>query len=285
MNLNELKTLLAAKTGSDPKAAGNGFTCRCPAHEDQNASLSIGTGRDGLLLKCHAGCTFEAIAAALGVKTTELFFKNESRMQNGKFNIVETYRYRDAEGRMLFEVCRLEPKDFRQRKPDPEKPGKWHWNLKGVDPVPYRLPELIAAAKAGEIVFVVEGEKDVAALVKNGFAATCNAGGAGKWRAEFAQYFEGAKAACIIADNDDPGRKHSAEVATSLKGKVPSVKVFELPDTTGKTVKDAHDFFAAGGNADKLREISEAAKEFEPLADIATPDNAAESVEGVTLSG
>ena len=34
----------------------------------------------------------------------------------------------------------------------------------------------------------------------------------------------------------------------------------------GRTVKDAHDFFEAGGTADQLREIAEAATEFEPLA-------------------
>jgi len=48
MNLTELKNLLAAKTRSEPKRSGEGFVCRCPAHEDQTASLSIGTGRTGL---------------------------------------------------------------------------------------------------------------------------------------------------------------------------------------------------------------------------------------------
>lgn len=108
--------------------------------------------------------------------------------------------------------------------------------------------------------------------MQNGFAATCNAGGAGKWKADFAKYFTGAKAVCIIADKDAPGRKHAAAIAASLKNSVQSIKVFELPDTTGKTVKDAHDFFAAGGTAEELRQRVESAKEFERLA------NAAEGV-------
>lgn len=255
--------------GSEPKPAGEGFICRCPAHEDQTASLSIGTGRDGLLLKCHAGCTFDAIAAALGVKPAELFFKNGDPEKDGKFNIVATYPYHDAEGRLRFEVCRYDPKGFRQRRPDPTTPGKWIWNLKGVELVPYRLPELITAVKAGETMFVAEGEKDVAALVKNGFAATCNAAGAGKWQDAFAGYFDGAKAVRIIADKDAPGRKHAVAVAASIKGRVQSVKVIELPDVAGRPVKDAHDFFAAGGTADQLRELAEAATEFEPLANAA----------------
>jgi P4 family phage/plasmid primase-like protien len=77
---------------------------------------------------------------------------------------------------------------------------------------------------------------------------------------------------CIIADKDEPGRKHAVAVAANVKGKVQSVKVIELPDVAGRMVKDAHDFFEAGGTADQLREIAEAAKEFTPLA------NAAEKV-------
>lgn len=45
---------------------GNGIA-RCPAHEDRNPSLSLSDGDNGwLLLKCHAGCDFRAITAALG---------------------------------------------------------------------------------------------------------------------------------------------------------------------------------------------------------------------------
>jgi DNA primase len=261
MNLAELKNLLAIKTDSQPKSAGKGFICRCPAHDDTTASLSIGAGRDGLLLNCHAGCTFEAITAALGVKPAQLFYTNRT-VKNGKFNIVETYSYHDAEGKLRFEVCRLDPKNFRQRRPDPAVPGKWLWNLKDVELVPYRLPGLITAVKAGETVFIAEGEKDVAALVAKGFTATCNAAGAGKWRDDFAKWFDGAKAVCIIADKDAPGRKHAVAVAANVSGKAQSVKIIELPDVAGRTVKDAHDFFEAGGTADQLHELAETATQF-----------------------
>lgn len=43
-----------------------GMAC-CPAHEDRSPSLSLTDGDDGrLLLKCHAGCDFRAVEAALG---------------------------------------------------------------------------------------------------------------------------------------------------------------------------------------------------------------------------
>ena len=271
MNLSELNHLLAARTGFEPKPSGKGFICLCPAHEDKSPSLSLSEGRKGVLLKCHAGCTLVAITAALGVKPADLFNGNGRNEQHAgsvtsKMNIVAAYPYPDAEGRLRFEVCRLDPKNFRQRRPDPAAPDKWIWNLKGVDPVPYRLPELITAVKAGETVFIAEGEKDVASLVSHKFAATCNAGGAGKWQDGFAKWFDQAKAVVVIADKDAPGRKHAAAVAANLRGKAQSVKLIELPDVAGRTVKDAHDFFEAGGTADQLRELAAAAPEFEPCA-------------------
>src|SRR5208282_1963131 len=39
-----------------------------------------------------------------------------------------------------------------------------------------------------------------------------------------------------------------------------------LPDTNGKAVKDAADFFAAGGTSDELRALVDAAPEFVPAS-------------------
>ena len=48
--------------------SGDGWTARCPAHDDQHNSLSI-HHRDGRwLLKCHAGCGWQAIIDALGIR-------------------------------------------------------------------------------------------------------------------------------------------------------------------------------------------------------------------------
>src|SRR5690349_2910652 len=46
---------------------------RCPAHEDQTASLKVDVGRDGrILVHCHAGCTYEAVLAAARVESADL---------------------------------------------------------------------------------------------------------------------------------------------------------------------------------------------------------------------
>ena len=51
------------------KRAGSGYMARCPAHDDRNPSLSVKLGESGrVLLKCHAGCDYAAIAAALDLE-------------------------------------------------------------------------------------------------------------------------------------------------------------------------------------------------------------------------
>lgn len=48
---------------------GNKFSAQCPAHDDRSPSLSVTELDDGrVLAHCHAGCTWEAVCAALGVE-------------------------------------------------------------------------------------------------------------------------------------------------------------------------------------------------------------------------
>jgi hypothetical protein len=92
--------------------------------------------------------------------------------------IVETYDYQDESGRLLYQVVRYQPKDFRQRQPA-SKSG-WTWNLQGVRRVLYRLQELLRAAP-DDWIFIVEGEKDADRLCDEGLVAMTCAMGAGKW--------------------------------------------------------------------------------------------------------
>jgi hypothetical protein len=55
------------------KRSGSGWIALCPAHPDRNPSLSIREHDGKILLHCFAGCTIEAICAALGMKMCELF--------------------------------------------------------------------------------------------------------------------------------------------------------------------------------------------------------------------
>ena len=243
------------------RPTGNGWQARCPAHEDHNASLSISEGLGGrTLLKCHANCTFDQIVSAAGLSKSDLM---PPIPEKAKKRIVKTYDYVSETGKLVFQVCRYEPKDFRQRRQDPVKAGAWTWNIKGVKRVLYRLPALLKAKEEGEAIFVVEGEKDAEALESIGLTATCNSGGAGKWDPHYTETLAGADIV-ILPDKDPAGRKHAAMVQKKLAGRAASVKVVELPDCNGKHVKDAADWIGHGGTASELAGLVERAGEWTP---------------------
>lgn len=234
------------------------WQARCPAHDDNRASLSVACEADGtILLMCHAGCETPDVVKAAGLKMSDLFPANNNG--NGQRRIVDTYDYLNADRSQLFQVVRFEPKDFRQRKP--KLGGGWEWNVKGCEVVPYRLPELLAADMA-QSAYVVEGEKDADRLAALGLVATCNAGGAGKWRPEHAQFLAG-RAVVVLPDYDDAGRKHGQRVAKSLLGKCSSVKIVELPGLPKKG--DVSDWLDAGGTVEQLQDLVDAAEECETL--------------------
>jgi hypothetical protein len=175
----------------------------------------------------------------------------KSTMASSKRTIAATYDYRDANGKFLFQVVRWVPKGFQQRRPDGR--GDWIWNRGGIDPVPYRLPELLAAEPA-EVVFLPEGEADVENLGRLGLLATTNPGGAGKWRQEYSEYLRG-RSVAILPDNDKPGHDHAEMIAKSLVGVASSVKVVKLPDLPEKG--DVSDWLEVGGTIDQLRGLLE----------------------------
>ncbi|HPQ16670.1 MAG TPA: hypothetical protein PLP04_15670 [Bryobacteraceae bacterium] len=223
--------------------SGDGWAARCPAHQDRRPSLSL-TERDGrLLVHCHAGCEQAAVIDALrgrglwpdrSNRNHEwLTWRDDIRYPADWGRIVREYIYHDVEGRPLYSVFRLDPKSFRQGYRAPS--GKWIWR-KHPKQVPYRLPEVLLA----EIIFVTEGEKDVETLREWGFAATCNAGGAGKWRADWGPLFA-RKTVIILPDNDEPGLAHARQVAAALLPHAAQMAIINLPGA-----KDVSDWFAAG---------------------------------------
>lgn len=260
----QLARVLAALGDRVRGMTGHDHTARCPAHEDQRASLTVADGRSGVVLRCHAGCAPRAIVDALGLAWGDLFPPKRKSTGQITGQPVAAYPYLDEQGELLFEVVRFEPKDFRQRRPDPAGKGGWTWSLKGVRRVLYHLPAVLEAARAGGCVFVVEGEKDVHSLEKIGLVATTNPGGAGsgKWLAAYSESLRGAGRLVVIADKDEPGRKHAAQVAASISQVVPDVRVLELPGGG----KDADDWVAAGGTAEQLQALVEAVPPWEPGA-------------------
>ena len=227
-----LPMLDIASTFPSAKPSGDGHMAKCPAHEDRTASLSINTGDDGrVLLKCHAGCDVDAILHAAHLERRDLFPSNGLVGEtNGKSQIEHVYDYQTSGGELLFQVVRFKPKDFRQRRPDGN--GGYIWNVQGVDRVVYRLPEI----QGKEAVFVTEGEKDADRLLSIGLTATTCSGGAEKWRDQYSGQLRdvGVKRVAIIPDNDDPGRTHADQVATSCQRSGLEVRILTLPDIPEK---------------------------------------------------
>jgi len=157
--------------------------------------------------------------------------------------IVATYDYTDESGKLLFQVCRFEPKTFRQRQPDGK--GGWKWTMEGVTRVLYRLPAVLLA----QSVIVTEGEKDCAASQRLGFTATTNVGGAGKWLSAYSDILNG-KDVIIFPDNDKPGQDHAEKVVESLTEKAASIKVVPMP-APYKDVSEYVETFADPSQAKK----------------------------------
>ena len=197
------------------------YQAHCPNHDDSKASLSVSEKNGKVLMYCHAGCDIKDVVHASGLEMKDLFTPDG----NGKMEIVATYDYADENGVLIYQVVRYSNKTFRQRKALDN--GEWEWNLKGVKRVPYRLPSIIKNANK-RIIIIVEGEKDVHTLLEAGArCVTTNSGGAGKWIADYNQFFKGANVVAI-PDNDSPGLDHMYNVCNNLFDHAKSVRLVKL---------------------------------------------------------
>jgi 5S rRNA maturation endonuclease (ribonuclease M5) len=250
--MTPLETVLDALRahGCNPRQNGSGWSAKCPAHDDRHPSLSIGEGDTGcILVECHAGtaCSFDEIRAALDLPASAFF---REKQHNRKSKIFATYDYTDENGKLLFQVVRFTPKDFRQRRPDGN--SGWAWKLGDVRRVLYRLPRVLDAVRDGLDIVIVEGEKDVEAVERADVVATCNPGGAGKWRDDYVDALAGARRVLVVADRDDVGREHARQVAASLQPFVDEVLVVEAAEGN-----DVTDHLDAGHTLEELVQVVE----------------------------
>ena len=256
--MKPIEKILAALGDRVVASRGDRYEVRCPAHDDGRASLGVAETQDGtVLMKCLAGCNTNDVLGAIGLTAKDLFVP---RNDGPGGRIVKEYDYTDTKGRMLYQVVRLDPKGFRQRR---QVHGAWSWTVKGLKKVIYNLPAVVNAP-ADATILVVEGEKSADLLKERCFVATCSPGGAGKWRNSYSEYLRDRKVA-ILADNDEPGRAHAGQVARSLIGIAAEVKIVELPGLTEKA--DVYDWLTALGHSpDELVEAIAATGQYGPAA-------------------
>jgi Protein of unknown function (DUF3631)/CHC2 zinc finger len=191
--------------------------------------------------------------------------KANGKDHSGEVEIVAAeFQYHDKDYNTLLVVERIEfqklggefvlkdgkrKKTFRQKRPDPEHPGKYIYNAAGVPAVPYKLPELLEAIASNHPVLIVEGEAKADLLWSWNAPATCCAGGAKKWKAEHSEYLRGANV-FLLPDNDNAGWDHINKIGASLSAIAKTIRVVALPGLPLKG--DVVDWAKADGTREKL---------------------------------
>lgn len=168
--------------------------------------------------------------------------------------------YVDQDGEVRYQVVRYDQagqKTYRQRQIGPN--GQAVWNMAGVIPLPYRLPELLASTNP---IFICEGEKAADAVAALGLLATTNHGGAGKWAPALNDHFRG-RHVVILPDNDEAGERHARTVADALTGTARTIRILRLPDLPPKG--DAVDWAVLGGDKEALQRLVLQTKAYDPL--------------------
>lgn len=66
------QALLKALSGP----VGGIYLAYCPAHDDENPSLSFKRGKSWVFINCHSGCTTAKVLAALDMDVADLLDKN-----------------------------------------------------------------------------------------------------------------------------------------------------------------------------------------------------------------
>lgn len=157
----------------------------------------------------------------------------------------------------------------------PKRFERWHWektekgfdreihNMDGADYILYNLPGL-QAADDNEVIWLLEGEKDVDNATKAGILATTFMGGAGNHGLTLDISILNSKKVALYPDNDTLGRTHCLEVAKRIANDVKELKYIEprLP----KEHSDLTDWLEIGGNKDLLAGIYKSTKIFNPTA-------------------
>lgn len=208
---------------------------------------NVGGGAVDLIRKFEPGANIADKLEEFGLPKTEM-----------KRRVETAFDYVDENGQLRYQVVRIDTtengrtsKDYRQRSFDAET-NTTTWGMSGVTALPYRLPDILAAAPTMPII-IVEGEKCADALARLGLVATTNHGGAGNWWPTLTPWFKG-RQIIIIPDNDQAGEKHLIKVANALRDVASKVAVLRLPDLGPKG--DVADWLASGKTrADMVAQI------------------------------
>jgi hypothetical protein len=273
------------------KERGEDYQALCPAHDDQDPSLSVSQGKDGrVLLKCFAGCETEDIVASLGLEMKDLFERrngqggggfytppeNESTDQPATLENYAAYVELPVEHLMALSLEQY----YRLGKPAVRMPyldeageevllvrsrvsltGKPKiLTRKGDKHRLYGLWKLEEAREAG-YAMLVEGESDAQTLWFHGMPGV-GIPGANGWKAEWAPELEGIDRLYFVVE-DEAGERCWRKLAQTpeLRDRLYHVELRGVKDVCELHKRDPERF------KERLREALEAAEAWEDLSE------------------
>jgi len=253
--MKSIYELLGLLRGVKPSGE-NRWMAFCPSHDDRKQSLSVAIDNETLLVHCHAGCPLEQILQAVKLTKADLFLSDRKpsaqKLEQREIDVI--YHYTDANGKP-FEVVRTKPKGFYQRQSDGKggysKTPAGRYTMKGIIWTLYHQDKLKQAIDDGKEIILVEGEKDVKRLEREGLVSTTNPMGAGKWRSNYSEALRGADL-IIIPDNDSPGVAHANKAAVDIHGKAKRIRMLTLPEE----FRDASHYLDSGADAQQLLKLA-----------------------------
>jgi hypothetical protein len=274
----------------DVKERGEGYQALCPAHDDQDPSLSISWGEDGrALLKCFAGCKPEEIVAALDLEMKDLFERRNGHGGGGAYTSPRTTStdqpptLENYAAYIRLPVAFLKElglKEYRHlgdpavSMPYLDENGevlltRSRVSMTGKPKVKtrkgdkhrlYGLWKIGEARKAGCAV-LVEGESDAQTLWFHGLPGV-GIPGANGWKSEWAPELEGIERLYFVVE-DEAGETCFEKLAATpeIRGRLYRVELEGAKDVSELHKRDPDRF------ADRLREALESAEAWEDLSE------------------
>lgn len=220
---------------SKAKRSGAGWIACCPAHEDGTPSLSISDGDKGVVFKCHAGCSQEAVLnaiEALGIAIRKpkangngTHHDTQEALTLGVFaaakglslgvlsenHIEQTHRglgfaYANAQGDVT-------GTKYRAYLGGSEHGKGFSWS-KGSKPSLYGLWRLERDFANDGRIILCEGESDALTLWMHGFTALALPG-ASMWREEWLAEIPPDARVYVVLEPDQGGRTVEAAIRKS----------------------------------------------------------------------
>lgn len=235
------------------KKCGNGYKAICPCHSDAKASLSIIPGDKKPVITCYAGCNYEDILAAAGLRKQDVYY-SEKPLQNlkpkwqyyleqrEKKPIEAIYHYRFlCDGSYAFTKVRFKGKSltygtlandrFNSGLPKSRIEMKAYYGS--------TLDDIKKTITKGKYIFITEGEKDCDNLIKKGYTAFTY-GSSKDWNNYFVPLVANANV-IVLADNDEAGIDVAKHIKEDISGIANSCFVI-TPCTRAKGA-DISDYF------------------------------------------